>query len=109
MNNYYLAFKYKNDVNIIKVSANELANELLGGTDDIFDFKYDEKYKESQAFSKKMYICGNEYVVELDNDNIGHVMLSDTEGNIVEKSIPWICLRIEDCNGEIIYDISKEF
>lgn len=109
MNNYYLAFKYKNDVNIIKVSANELANELLGGTDDILDFKYDGEYKESQAFSKKMYICGNEYVVDLDSDNIGHVILSDAEGNIVEKNIPWICLRIEDSFGQIIYDISNEF
>lgn len=123
MNFYYLAFNYKGDVGVIKVSSTQLANETLGHTDDILDFKFEEENQvnESQCFSEKMFLYDNDYVVEFDSLDLHCVCLSECTiethidgseevyiGKIVASGIPWVCVKIEDENGKELYNLSTE-
>ena len=70
MNIYYLAFKYKQDVNVAVVTANQLANELLGNTDDIIGLKWNNEHGDSetgisdQGYTNHFFIDGQRCVVE---------------------------------------------
>ena len=123
MNNYYLGFKYKGDVNIIVLTANQLANELLGDTDDIIEFKYSTKpsKKEPQALVQRMYINDAYYYVEIDNQDPHCVQISKcivefnpegeeeyVGGEVIERGIPWICVKITDSDNNIIYNLCDE-
>lgn len=123
MNIYYLAFKYKGDVNVVKVTANELANELLGHTDDIIEFQLgiDKELKDSQYFYQKLYIVDQDYVVEFSDKNPGAFTICECEeeesidgqksvyaGTIIEPEVPWICIKIEDDKGNELYNLGKE-
>ena len=74
INIYYLAFRYKRDVNVVKVTANQLANELLGQTDDIFDLKWGNEHKDDefgisdQGFTRHLWFDGKDYVIEFADD-----------------------------------------
>lgn len=122
-NIYYLAFKYKKDVNVVKVTANQLANELLGNTDDIFNLKWDKEHKENefglseQGFTKHLWFDGNDYVIEFADDphffNVYEAAKYDDETEWygekkVADNIPWICIKIEDENGNEIYNLINE-
>lgn len=123
MNIYYLAFKYKQDVNVAKVTANQMANELLGNTDDIVEFKWGHEHKDTetgpsdQGYTNHFFIDDKRYVVEFSSENPHFFDLyeyqKDEDGNwfgekIVAKNIPWVCIRIEDEEGNEIYNLNNE-
>lgn len=124
MNIYYLAFRWKRDVNVVKVTANQLANELLGNTDDIMDLKWNDEREEDefgisdQGFTQHLWFDGREYVIEFAMDphffNI-YEFVRDSENkkewygeHMVADNIPWICIRIEDENGNEVYNLNNE-
>lgn len=122
MNIYYLAFKYKQDVNVAVVTANQLANELLGNTDDIIGLKWNNEHGDSetgisdQGYTNHFFIDGQRCVVEF-SDKDPHffdLYKYKKEGEywvgegIIAKHIPWICTMIKDEEGNIIYDLNKE-
>lgn len=123
-NVYYLAFRYEKDVNVVKVTANQLANELLGNTDDIVNLKWGNERKEDdfgisdQGFTKHLWFDGKDYVIEFADDphffNIYKYVKDEEEPNkwygehIIARNIPWICIKIEDWNGNEIYNLNNE-
>ena len=123
-NVYYLTFKYQKDVNVVKVTANQLANELLGNTDDIFNLKWCKEREEDdfgisdQGFTKHLWFDGKDYVIEFADDphffNIYEYVKDEEEPNkwygehIIAKNIPWVCIRIEDEHGNEIYNLNNE-
>lgn len=124
MNIYYLAFRYKNDVNVVRVTANQLANELLGNTDDIMSLKWDNEHTQNefgisdQGYTSHLWFDGNDYVIEFAPDphffNI-YKYVKDNEGpnkwageGLVAENIPWVCIKIEDENGNEIYNLNNE-
>lgn len=124
MNIYYLAFRYKNDVNVVRVTANQLANELLGNTDDIMSLKWDNEHAQNefgvsdQGYTSHLWFDGNDYVIEFAPDphffNI-YKYVKDNEGpnkwageGLVAENIPWVCIRIEDEHGNEIYNLNNE-
>jgi len=120
MNNYYLGFKYKGEVNVVVVTANHLANTLLGNTDDIISFKWNkqDRKKETQGFKDTIRINGIKYFIEIDDINphclmIAEYLKSDDDkeaecGNIIARNIPWICIKITDSDNNIIYNLCDE-
>lgn len=123
MNYYYLAFKYKDDVGVVKVSADQMANEMLGKTDDILDFMLDDSRPktEKQFFSRKMFLFDNEYIVEFDDKDNNCLCVCECEnsindedderfyaGEIIQRGIPWVCIKIEDEDGEELYNLTNE-
>lgn len=120
MNTYYLAFNYRGDVNVAKVTANQLANELLGSTDDILDFKYDideAGLVKNQSFTDKYFIVDDMYVVEFSSKDPHCFNLyeytEEEDGtwygeHLVAENIPWVCIKIEDENGNELYNLTKE-
>jgi len=122
MNIYYLGFKFKADVIVLKVTANQLANELLGNADNIMDLKWNHEHKDTefgiseQGYTNHFYIDGERYVVEFSDDphflNLYEYHKEDDGTwygeNRVAENIPWICLKIEDENGNEIYNLNNE-
>lgn len=122
MNIYYLAFKYKQDVNVAKVTANQMANELLGNTDDILDLKWGNEHKDTetgpsdQGYTNHFYIDGQRCVVEFSSEDPHFFDLYKYEKEddywvgegLVAKHIPWICIRIEDEEGNELYNLNNE-
>ncbi len=120
MNIYYLAFNYRGDVNVAKVTANQLANELLGSTDDILDFKYDVDdtgLVRNQSFFDKYFIVDNMYVIEFSAKDPHcfnlYEYVEEEDGtwygeHLIAENIPWVCIKIEDENGNELYNITKE-
>lgn len=123
-NIYYLAFNYRGDVNVAVVTANQLANELLGNTDDILEFKLDfeqeKEQKESQFYTDRFFIVDQKYVVEFsprDQHCFNLYKCSEEEKidgtvewygeELVAEDIPWVCIKIEDCNGNELYNLTK--
>lgn len=122
-NIYYLAFKYKQNVNVVKVTANQMANELLGHTDDIQDLKWNHEREKNefgindQGFTTHLWFDGNEYVIEFADDphffNIYQYVKDEEDPNewygenIVAKDVPWICIKIEDEDGNEIYNLEN--
>lgn len=123
-NIYYLAFRWKRDVNVVKVTANQLANELLGNTDDIMDLKWGNERPEDnfgvsdQGFTYHLWFDGDDYVIEFAEDphyfNIYKFKRDDEDHEqwygetLVAENIPWICLKIEDENGNEVYNLNNE-
>jgi len=124
MNVYYLAFSFRGDTNVAKITANQLANELLGHTDDILDFKFElgeKKSKESQFYTNRFFIFDQYYVIEISDENqhcfniYECVEEENVDGEIewcgeklVEKNVPWVCIKIEDEKGNELYNITNE-
>ena len=121
MNTYYLAFKYRGDVNVAKVTANQIANELLGNTDDILDFKFnidqEKEQKESQFYTDRFFIVDQKYVIEFSaKDPHCFNVYEHVEGedgtwygeHLIAENIPWVCIKIEDENGNELYNLAKE-
>lgn len=123
MNIYYLAFKYKEDVNVVKVTANQLANELLGNTDDIMSLKWDYEHVQNdfgisdQGYTSHLWFDGKDYIIEFAKDphffNI-YKYVKDEDGinnwsgeGLIAKNVPWICTKIEDENGNEIYNLNN--
>ena len=124
MNTYYLAFNFKGDTNVAKITANQLANELLGQTDDILDFKFDlyeKNHKESQFYTNRFFILDGYYVIEISDEdqhcfNIYECVEEERiDGGVdwcgekmVAKNVPWVCIKIEDEEGNELYNLTKE-
>ena len=124
INIYYLAFRYKRDVNVVKVTANQLANELLGQTDDIFDLKWGNEHNDDefgisdQGFTRHLWFDGKDYVIEFADDrhffNIYEYVKDEEDStkwygeNKVAENIPWVIIKIEDENGNEIYNLNNE-
>lgn len=124
MNIYYLAFRYKNDVNVLRVTANQMANELLGNTDDIMSLKWDNEHNQNefgisdQGFTNRLWFDGSYYVIEFATDphffNIYKSVRDDEAPNkwsgegLVAENIPWVCIKIEDEQGNEIYNLNNE-
>lgn len=123
-NVYYLAFRYEKDVNVVKVTANQLSNELLGNTDDILDLKWGKEREEDefgisdQGFTRHLWFDGKDYVIEFADDphffNIYEYVKDEEELNkwygehIIARNIPWVCIKIEDEDGNEIYNLNNE-
>ena len=123
-NIYYLGFRWKRDVNVVKVTANQLANELLGSTDDIMVLKWNNERDEDgfgisdQGYTYHLWFDGHDYVIEFADDphffNIYEYKKDEEDPtkwygeHMVAENIPWICLKIEDENGNEIYNLNNE-
>lgn len=124
MNTYYLAFNYRGDVNVAVVTANQLANELLGNTDDVLDFKFnidqEKEHKESQFYTDWFFIVDKKYVIEFSQYdphcfNLYEYVEEETiEGipewcgeKLIAENIPWVCIKVEDEDGNELYNITK--
>lgn len=124
MNIYYLAFRWKKDVTVFKVTANQLANELLGNTDDVMDLKWKKERNEDdfgisdQGYTNHFWLDGDRYVIEFADDphflNLFKYVKDEDDPskwygeNKVAENIPWVCIKIEDEEGNEIYNLNNE-
>lgn len=109
MNKYCITFPFMGEYQFAYFTANQLANAVLPCTDDILDFKCENK---DQDFTYPLTINGNKkYEVTFTPDKPQCVNIYDAYdengnegGYIVEKEIPWLLVKVEK-NGEILYNL----
>lgn len=99
MNRYCLTFPFKGVYEFVYLNANEMANHMLGDTDDILEFIGDETLE--QSFEHTFTRGDESYLVDFAyNDctkfNVYKINLNDRlEEDLVESDIPYLCIAIE--------------
>lgn len=109
MNRYYVTFVFQGGHYFVNFSANRLANELLGDTDDIAEFKYQSNPSQYEPMSFRAK-DGHEYDVDftIGNPYALSVYNPADNGFVVEKDIPWQIIKVTNEDGEKIFDITDE-
>ena len=106
MNKYYIGFFFKDYFETVTFNANQLANTVIGETDDIINFMCDEdeQYHGSNFTS---FVDDKIYVADFNKPTKLNIYYGDNndenDGFIVEENVPWILLKIEDENGKDLY------
>lgn len=107
MNRYYVTFLFKGEYQFVNFDANQLANAVLPKGDDLSDFMYRDK---KQYFTGTIWHNSTEYEVVFSLRGANCLSVYNTEENggyLVEGDIPWLVLKIENGDGDVVYDITK--
>lgn len=114
MNRYCLTFPFKGSYEFIYLNSNEMANHMLGDTDDILDFRGNEGLEQSREI---IFNRGPEsYMVDFAYDdckkfNVFSFSCDDRlDEELVEADIPYLCVAVEqmqdDGTWKAIYKLS---
>lgn len=108
MNKYYFTFVFKGNFEFATFTANQLANSVLGRTDDILDFVCDEEEVEPSIFSSEFRASDDEnYSASWEEPTKLSIYDSDANGGcLIEKNVPWILLKVVNKEGKVIYNLS---
>ena len=111
MNIYYITFQFKGEFEFIKLTANQLANSVIGHNDSVLNAVCDETHNGTQEFGTMFY--GNDhtpYYASFEQPGKLSVYLDNDDGGaLVEKDVPWLLLKIEDdSNGIEIYNLTDD-
>ena len=107
MNKYYVTFLFKGEYHFVDFTANQLANAVLPHGDDMSDFLF---HTDGQTFTADIWHKGIEYEVVFSLNGAQMVSVYEKEedggGYLVEGDIPWLILKIEDKDGNVVYKIT---
>lgn len=108
MNKYTITFPFQGEYQFVYLTANQIANAVFESTDDILDFLYNNK---EQEFAQRIDVKGKKFDVTFNNNNIRcfNVYNVDEDGEsgyIAEEAIPWLLLKIENFEKEVIYNLN---
>lgn len=110
MNVYHITFPFLGEFEFIKMTANQLANSVIDKYDGILDAICDEAYNGTQEFGVTFY--GNDhnpYYASFEQPGKLSIYLDNEDGRtLVEKDVPWLLLKIEDSNGNDIYNLTND-
>ena len=101
MNYYTATFPFKGDFHFVTFNSDMLANNAVM-EDDFSDYKHSHI---GQYFDEKIWHKGKEYSVNFNFSDVSKFNVYDEEDSLVEKEIPFIVLKVENGDGEIIYNI----
>jgi outer membrane protein assembly factor BamE (lipoprotein component of BamABCDE complex) len=116
MNTYFITFPFRGIFHFIKVNANMLANRFLEAYGSSYDFTFDEGQFYNKTFSSINPETKQEEILQVEfdkNDTVTVFHYNDNPneklaGSIIEKDIPWLLLKVENDEGEIIFDINDK-
>lgn len=101
MNYYTATFPFKGDFQFVTFNSDMLANNAVM-KDDFDDYEFNHK---GQYFDEKIWYKGKEYSVNFNFSDVSKFNVYDEEDSLVEKEIPFLVLKVENDDGEIIYNI----
>ena len=101
MNYYTATFPFKGDFHIVTFNSDMLANNAVM-EEEFSDYKFNHK---GQYFDEKKWHKGKEYSVTFNFSDVSKFNVYDEEDSLVEKEIPFLVLKVENDNSEIIYNI----
>lgn len=104
MNKYYITFYFKDEFRQIVMTANQLANSIIGDSDDLFNFKYKNT---TDAPYVTFRVNGEGFDACFTSNGKLNIALTET-GDIIEKDIPWRVLMIKDNKDNVIYNITTD-
>lgn len=112
MNKYTFTFPFLGEYHFITLTANQMANQVLEQSEDIFDFyeQNDGQDMDTVFFWAK----GKKYSINFSFESLrlfNIYTVSDDEnedGSLVDggENVPWLLVRIEDEDGNKIYGLS---
>ena len=101
MNTYTATFPFKGDFHFVTFNSDMLANNAVM-EDDFSEYKYNHN---GQYFDEKIWHKGKEYSVTSNFSDVSKFNVYDEEDSLVEEEIPFLVLKVENDNGEIVYNI----
>ena len=101
MNTYTVTFLFKGEYHFVSFTSDMLANNAVM-EDDFSDYKFNHT---DQYFDEKIWHKGKEYSVNFDFSDVSKLNIYDEEDSLVEEEIPFLVLKVENDNGETIYNI----
>ena len=101
MNTYTATFPFKGDFHFVTFNSDMLANNAVM-EDDFSEYKYNHN---GQYFDEKIWHKGKEYSVTCNFSDVSKFNVYDEEDSLVEEEIPFLVLKVENDNGETIYNI----
>ena len=101
MNYCTATFPFKGDFHFVTFNSDMLANNA-GMKDDFDDYPFNHK---GQHFDEKIWHKGKEYTVNFNFSDVSKFNVYDEEDSLVEEEIPFLVLKVENDNGETIYNI----
>ena len=106
MNKYHAIFNFNGEWVGFQFTANQLANMVLDKTDPIANFHYNNNDQSLDIIQK---INGHEYNIVFSSCDPKCVSVYETlenDGELIQENIPWLLLKIEDPNGNVLYNIN---
>lgn len=102
MNKYTFTILFNNHWYFLKFTANQLANSVLPHDDDILEWVCPDNDQNFGVVFKG--VDGVEY--EATWEEPGKLSIYINDGKLVRKNIPFLLLKVEDKNGEELYNIN---
>ena len=112
MNIFKVTFPFKGHYHFVQFTDEMIANNIMCQDDEAYaDIVYDEDGEEKKKyFEGKIYEQG-EYIVTFgyNNSKVMNVYKRDDEDEeLIERDIPWCLLKVEDEEGNTIYNTCDE-
>ena len=101
MNYYTATFQFQGDFHFVTFNSDMLANNAVM-EDDFSDYKFNHI---GQYFDEKIWHKGKKYSVNFNFSDVSKFNVYDEEDTLVEEEIPFLVLKVENSDGEIIYNI----
>ena len=110
MNRYYGTFPFKGEYFFIDFTSDQLANAAINHNDSVMGYVYDDK---SRYFEEEFYCKGEKFCVTFSYHSTLKVNVFACEDEcgseeLVEKDIPWLLLKIEDGEGNVVYNLTDD-
>ena len=109
MNKYYIGFFFKGFFETVVFTAEQLANSVIGDTDDITDFICDED-NQYHGVEFNSYIDNKMYTADFVEPKVLNIYYGDNndenDGFIVEKDVPWVLLKVENKDSNVVYNLT---